>query len=180
MFQEPALFPWLDVLGNVLFGLKLKPGLTKRRRGARSRMLPAAGRARGLRARQHPRALGRHEAARGAGPRAGARSRACCSWTSRSRRSTRMTREQLYGDLQRIWAAAQQDDRLRHPQRARGGLPRRPRDPVLAAPGPHPRGVRHSPCRGRATSTAPSSRSYAARDHRALKRTDRRPERRPP
>lgn len=28
MFQEPALFPWLDVMGNVLFGLKLKPNLT--------------------------------------------------------------------------------------------------------------------------------------------------------
>jgi NitT/TauT family transport system ATP-binding protein len=32
MFQEPALFPWLDVLGNVMFGLKLKPGLTKAER----------------------------------------------------------------------------------------------------------------------------------------------------
>ncbi|MDR2845343.1 MAG: ABC transporter ATP-binding protein [Puniceicoccales bacterium] len=32
MFQEPALFPWLDVLGNVLFGLKLKPNLTKSER----------------------------------------------------------------------------------------------------------------------------------------------------
>lgn len=28
MFQESALFPWLTVMGNVLFGLKLKPGLT--------------------------------------------------------------------------------------------------------------------------------------------------------
>ena len=27
MFQEAALFPWLNVLGNVLFGLKLKPNL---------------------------------------------------------------------------------------------------------------------------------------------------------
>src|SRR6059036_967525 len=27
MFQEPALFPWRDVFGNVLFGLKLKPNL---------------------------------------------------------------------------------------------------------------------------------------------------------
>ncbi len=27
MFQEHALFPWLDVMGNVLFGLNLKPGL---------------------------------------------------------------------------------------------------------------------------------------------------------
>src|SRR5438874_10461630 len=29
MFQEPALFPWLDVFGNILFGLKLKPNLTR-------------------------------------------------------------------------------------------------------------------------------------------------------
>ncbi len=32
MFQEHALFPWLDVMGNVLFGLKLKPGLTNKER----------------------------------------------------------------------------------------------------------------------------------------------------
>ena len=28
MFQESALFPWLTVLGNVLFGLKLSNGLS--------------------------------------------------------------------------------------------------------------------------------------------------------
>jgi len=32
MFQESALFPWLNALGNVLFGLKRKPGLTGRER----------------------------------------------------------------------------------------------------------------------------------------------------
>ena len=32
MFQEHALFPWLNVLGNVLFGLKLKPNLTEKER----------------------------------------------------------------------------------------------------------------------------------------------------
>ena len=32
MFQESALFPWLDVMGNVLFGLKLKPSLKAKER----------------------------------------------------------------------------------------------------------------------------------------------------
>jgi NitT/TauT family transport system ATP-binding protein len=32
MFQEAALFPWLDVTGNVMFGLKLKPGLKNKER----------------------------------------------------------------------------------------------------------------------------------------------------
>jgi NitT/TauT family transport system ATP-binding protein len=32
MFQEAALFPWLDVTGNVMFGLKLKPNLSNSER----------------------------------------------------------------------------------------------------------------------------------------------------
>ena len=30
MFQEHALFPWLDVIGNVMFGLKQKPNLNNK------------------------------------------------------------------------------------------------------------------------------------------------------
>ncbi|HLL27141.1 MAG TPA: ABC transporter ATP-binding protein [Xanthobacteraceae bacterium] len=32
MFQEAALFPWLNVFGNVMFGLKRTPGLSNRER----------------------------------------------------------------------------------------------------------------------------------------------------
>ena len=32
MFQESALFPWLDVMGNMMFALRLLPGLDRSRR----------------------------------------------------------------------------------------------------------------------------------------------------
>ena len=32
MFQESALFPWLDVMGNLMFALRLKPGLQEAER----------------------------------------------------------------------------------------------------------------------------------------------------
>jgi NitT/TauT family transport system ATP-binding protein len=32
MFQDSALFPWLTVFGNVMFGLKRNPGLTRQQR----------------------------------------------------------------------------------------------------------------------------------------------------
>jgi NitT/TauT family transport system ATP-binding protein len=37
MFQQDALFPWLDALANVLFGLRLKPGLNDAERAEAAR-----------------------------------------------------------------------------------------------------------------------------------------------
>ena len=39
MFQEPALFPWLDVLGNVLFGFEAKAESDAKRIAAMSRSI---------------------------------------------------------------------------------------------------------------------------------------------
>ena len=39
MFQESALFPWLTVLGNVLFGLKLSNGLSCPQNAGRKRSI---------------------------------------------------------------------------------------------------------------------------------------------
>ena len=72
MFQEPALFPWLNVFGNVLFGLKLKPNLTNKDRQDVAEVLPRTSRAQSLRAREHSRAFRWNEAARLARSRAGA------------------------------------------------------------------------------------------------------------
>jgi NitT/TauT family transport system ATP-binding protein len=36
MFQDSALFPWLTALGNVMFGLNLVPGLSRRQRQERA------------------------------------------------------------------------------------------------------------------------------------------------
>ena len=74
-----------------------------------------------------------------------------------------LTREQLYGDLQRIWAEHRQDDRLRDAQRARGGLLGRPGGPVLAPPRSDPRAVRDP---------APAPARHEQRRARAARRRD--------
>ena len=104
MFQESALFPWLSVLGNVLFGLKLKPGLKPKEREevamfyidlvhlsryAHSNIHELSG---GMRQRV---ALARSLAPN---PRVLLMDEPFAALDA-------MTREQLYGDLQTIWQA---------------------------------------------------------------------------
>src|SRR5216117_555927 len=102
MFQEPALFPWLDVLGNVLFGLNLKPNLTKKdRRDVAKYYLELVELTRFERANIHELSGGMKQRvalarALAPNPRVLLMDEPCDALDA-------LTREQLYGDLQRIW-----------------------------------------------------------------------------
>lgn len=103
MFQEPALFPWLDVMGNVLFGLRLKPNLTrKERREVAAFYLRLVGLERFMHANIHELSGGMKQ--RVALTRALAPNPRVLLMDEPFAALDAMTREQLYGDLQRIWA----------------------------------------------------------------------------
>ncbi len=88
MFQDHALFPHRDVIGNVSFGLRMQRAAAGRSRGAgRARRSRSVGLA-GFDHRRVARAVGRRAAARRAGPRARARARGSSCSTSRSAPST--------------------------------------------------------------------------------------------
>ena len=102
MFQEPALFPWLDVFGNVLFGLRLKPNLTnKDRRDVAKYYLELVGLTRFERANIHELSGGMKQ--RVALARALAPNPRVLLMDEPFAALDALTREQLYGDLQRIW-----------------------------------------------------------------------------
>src|SRR6059036_1007665 len=104
MFQEPALFPWLDVFGNVLFGLKLKPNLTnKDRRDVAKYYLELVGLTRFEHANIHELSGGMKQ--RAALARALAPNPRVLLMDEPFAALDALTREQLYGDLQRIWKA---------------------------------------------------------------------------
>jgi NitT/TauT family transport system ATP-binding protein len=102
MFQEPALFPWLDVFSNVMFGLKLKPGLsTAERKEVAQYYLKLVG----LESFQHANI---HELSGGMKQRvtlarAMAPNPRVLLMDEPFAALDALTREQLYGDLQRIW-----------------------------------------------------------------------------
>jgi ABC-type nitrate/sulfonate/bicarbonate transport system ATPase subunit len=102
MFQESALFPWLDVMGNVLFGLKLKPGLNaKERREVAEFYLNLVGLKKFSRSNIHQLSGGMKQ--RVALARALAPNPRVLLMDEPFAALDALTREQLYGDLQKIW-----------------------------------------------------------------------------
>lgn len=102
MFQESALFPWLDVFGNVLFPLKLKPNLTnKDRRDVAKYYLELVGLTKFERANIHELSGGMKQ--RVALARALAPNPRVLLMDEPFAALDALTREQFYGDLQRIW-----------------------------------------------------------------------------
>jgi NitT/TauT family transport system ATP-binding protein len=102
MFQEPALFPWLNALDNVLFGLKLKAGLTAaERREVAEAYLKLVGLEKFRHAAVHELSGGMKQ--RVALARSLAPNPRVLLMDEPFAALDAMTREQLYGDLQRIW-----------------------------------------------------------------------------
>jgi NitT/TauT family transport system ATP-binding protein len=102
MFQEPALFPWLDVFANVMFGLKLKPGLSDpERREVAQYYLKLVGLESFHHANIHELSGGMKQ--RVALARAMAPNPRVLLMDEPFAALDALTREQLYGDLQRIW-----------------------------------------------------------------------------
>lgn len=102
MFQEPALFPWLDVFGNVLFGLKLKPNLTnKDRRDVAKYYLELVGLSRFEHANIHELSGGMKQ--RVSLARALAPNPRVLLMDEPFAALDALTREQFYGDIQQIW-----------------------------------------------------------------------------
>ena len=104
MFQEPALFPWLNVFGNVLFGLKLKPNLTRKdRHDVATYYLELVGLSRFERANIHELSGGMKQ--RVSLARALAPNPRVLLMDEPFAALDALTREQLYGDIQEIWKA---------------------------------------------------------------------------
>ena len=102
MFQEAALFPWLDAFGNVMFGLKLKPDLTdQQRREIADHYLRLVGLAKFEHAYVHELSGGMKQ--RVALARSLAPDPQVLLMDEPFAALDALTRDQLYEDIQRIW-----------------------------------------------------------------------------
>ncbi len=103
MFQEASLFPWLTVLGNVLFGLKLTNGLSAAERREKAEyFLELVGLKRFMHSNVHELSGGMKQ--RVALARALAPNPSVLLMDEPFGALDALTREQLYGDIQRIWS----------------------------------------------------------------------------
>jgi len=103
VFQEPSLFPWLNVFGNVMFGLRLCPELSNgERREIARRYLALVGLEKFERAHVHELSGGMKQ--RVALARALAPDPQVLLMDEPFGALDAMTREHLYDDIQRIWS----------------------------------------------------------------------------
>jgi NitT/TauT family transport system ATP-binding protein len=102
MFQESALFPWLDVFGNVMFGLKREKTLTRdEKRSIADRHLELVGLTKFKKAYTHELSGGMKQ--RVALARSLAPDPRVLLMDEPFAALDALTRERLYGDLQEIW-----------------------------------------------------------------------------
>jgi NitT/TauT family transport system ATP-binding protein len=102
MFQESALFPWLDVFGNVMFGLKREQSLTRQQKHEiAERHLELVGLTRFKKAYTHELSGGMKQ--RVALARSLAPDPRVLLMDEPFAALDALTRERLYGDLQEIW-----------------------------------------------------------------------------
>jgi NitT/TauT family transport system ATP-binding protein len=102
MFQESALFPWLDAFGNVMFGLKLRPDLARgERRDIADHFLKLVGLEKFKHAHVHELSGGMKQ--RVALARALAPDPQVLLMDEPFAALDALTRDQLYDDIQRIW-----------------------------------------------------------------------------
>ena len=103
MFQEASLFPWLTVLGNVLFGLKLINGVSAAdRRENAEYFIELVGLKKFMHSNVHELSGGMKQ--RVALARALAPNPSVLLMDEPFGALDALTREQLYGDIQRIWS----------------------------------------------------------------------------
>ena len=141
LFQEHGLFPWLNVIENVLFGLKrqfrFKP---KARRQKARQFLQMVHLDQFEKAPIHELSGGMKQ--RVALARALAPDPKVLLVDEPFPALDALTRTKLYGDLQEIFLRTQEDDYPRHARRARGCVPGGPRAGLLRPAGPHQGGYR--------------------------------------